>query len=197
MFRSRFNRVIAIAVWAVCLVTAAANVAAGAGTAQGIDWRVAPGIGLVAIFAWLALWHPSVSVSDAGVRLVNVLSTVTVPWPALVNLDTRFALTLVTPKRSYSATAAPAPSRIGFVGSRRDAANVFDPSRVEDGQFRASDLVTTDSGGAAYLVNREWSRRIEAGTIELGIADSTPVTREWHWVAIGILLALIALSLLV
>ncbi len=53
--------------------------------------------GPLAIFlllAWAALWSPYVECVPSGVRLQNVFSIVTLPWPAIRGVDGRFGLTL-------------------------------------------------------------------------------------------------------
>ena len=54
-------------------------------------------------------------VHDGGATLENPYRTIDVPWAALVNVDTRYALTLITPHAKYAAWAAPAP---GIWGGR-------------------------------------------------------------------------------
>ena len=51
---------------------------------------------LVGGACWATFWRPRVEVSDAGVRVVNVTRTIDIPWPALRDVDTKWALTLDT-----------------------------------------------------------------------------------------------------
>ena len=93
MFHSRFNRVLAVAAWLFC-VAAAATVIAFSFQRNG-DFLLL--VAFVAFLTWAGLWRPFVDVTEIGVTLGNVLSTIEVPWAALIQVDTRYALTLMTP----------------------------------------------------------------------------------------------------
>lgn len=169
-FRSTFNKVISIVAWAaLAALVFGTLLTPGAVTA-------APGIvvGAVsgALLVWALLWAPYVAVDDEGVTIANVLAEHLVPWPALIHLDTRYALAVHTPGRRISATAAPAPG--AFVSVR--AARARRRSGDDDAPAtRPGDLPGTDSGRAAQLVTDRWDRLRETGRIEAGVADSTPV----------------------
>jgi hypothetical protein len=187
VFVSRFNRIMAVALWvivALLLVTALVN---GHGTTRLLA-LVPAAFG--AILGWTVLWNPHVVVDDVEIRVVNVFSTVRIPWAALVHVDTRFALTLVTPHRKVAAWAAPAPGRAGVaIARRRGQRHGRVVPSVGDGQRAAGDLLTTDSGDAAYLVRERWDSLREAGRIVLGVADSTPVPLRVHVVTLVALVA--------
>src|SRR5690606_7610683 len=96
----------------VGLLSAAAAVLVVIEDGPSAALAVWPWLAVVAGLAWAVYWRPEVQVSDGGVRLVNVLNTVDVPWPALEAVDTKWALTLTTVwGRRYRAWAAPAPGR--------------------------------------------------------------------------------------
>lgn len=191
MFHSRFNQVLAIVVWLFCCGALAAAVVSGLGEYA----EYLPLIAFGAFLAWAALWRPAVGVADDAATIVNVFSTVVVPWTALIQVETRYALTLVTPSGRYSATAAPAPGRLATALSRREM------SRVESqtggtGMMRPGDLPTTDSGAAAYLVRQHWEKLVAEERIELGVADSSPAIRHWNWTVIAISGALLVAAVL-
>lgn len=189
VFRSRFNLAGAIILWALCGV---ASVAVALGTAGGAAAGYLAPIVLVAFGTWMVLWRPAVRVSDDAVRLVNVTRTIEIPWPALIQVDTRFALTLRTPHGRFTASAAPAPGRLNISRGRSDTI----PGRSAfDGPARTGDLPSTDSGAAAWLVRDRWNRLAEAGRIELGVADTTPVVSTWHWTTLAICAGLLVGSL--
>lgn len=193
MFHSRFNRVVAVIVWLVCLVAMTAVLIAGVSK----HWEYLPALVLVAFFAWVGLWRPSVEVSDEAVQLVNVLSTVTIPWPAIIQVDTKFALTIVTPQGKFAATAAPAPSRLTTVLSRRDVGRAK-AQLGTDGRIKPGDLPNTDSGAAAILIRERWEQLKREDRIEIGIADETKASIRWHIVTMvvgGLLLAATVASL--
>ncbi|WIB66715.1 PH domain-containing protein [Curtobacterium sp. MCBD17_035] len=189
VFVSRFNRVLAIALWVIVAALLAA------GVANGHDWH--RWLGLVpaafgGLLGWTALWHPRLVVDDDGVEVVNVFHTADVPWAALVHVDTRFALTLVTPHRKIAAWAAPAPGRAGVALARRRNqrhGRVGLTPTTAPGERSAGDLLSTESGDAAYLVREHWDGLRESGRIELGVADTVAVPVRLHVVTIALLVA--------
>lgn len=190
IFHSRFNRIMAVVIWALCAGALAAIVVSF--SAKHLIYLVP--VALLAYLAWTGLWQLSVRVDDTAVTLVNVFSTVTVPWAALIQVDTRFALTLHTPWAKFTASAAPAPSRVGTVIGKMDSAGL-DPALTAGGSVRPSDLPASDSGAAAYLVRERWHKLSEAGLIELGVAETTPAVRRWHWASLAICGVLLLASL--
>ncbi|WCI08535.1 PH domain-containing protein [Arthrobacter sp. OVS8] len=116
IFKARTNIWFAWLSWSVAalgivVTVITAGPAALAGTAPLL---------LIAFLGWQLFWMPAVVVHERGVTLENPFRSVVVPWEALVHVDTRFALTLVTAHKSYAAWAAPAPeSGAGATPSRR------------------------------------------------------------------------------
>lgn len=195
MFRSRFNLVLAVVVWLFCCAGVVAVVVAGFGRAT----QYLPLLAFMAFLAWCGLWRPAVRLDDESVTIVNVLSTIDVPWTALIQVETKFALTLVTPQGRFTSTAAPAPGRLTTALSRRELGRVESQVGAASA-LRPGDLPNTDSGAAAYLIRQRWERLVAEERIELGLADTTPATRTWHWliIAIGSVLgvaAVVALAL--
>lgn len=188
VFVSKFNRGLAIALWvivALLFVTTSVN----AGSLRFAALALVPtAFGIV--LGWVALWRPRMTVDDDHIEVVNVFHSVRVPWAALVHVDTRFALTLVTPGRRVSVWAAPAPGRAGVALARRENqrhGNAVPAS--EDGNRRAGDLLSTASGDAAYLVRHRWDDLRERDAVELGAADTVRVPVSLHWVSIALLVA--------
>lgn len=186
-FHSRFNRVLAVCVWILCLGAVLAVIVAG-------DLRnvsLVPVVALASLLAWVGLWRAAITVDDSVIEVRNAFSTVIVPWAALIQVDTKYALTLVTPHGSYTSTAAPAPSRLTLLLSRRDA-DAVQPDVAVGGRLRPGDIPSTDSGAAAIIVRRRWQQLRDEGRIELGAADRTPVLRHWHWTTIILSAVLLA-----
>lgn len=193
VFVSRFNRVLAVVVWILDAAIVAGSIAAVGG---GAAWaHLVPGA-LVAVFAFAALWAPRVEVDDDKATLVNVLRTIEVPWEALVNVDTRFSLKLITPNGSYSAWAAPAPGRTTtFRLTRARRGSTAGSTGARD--VRPGDLLDTDSGDAAHLVRDRWTTLIEEGRVETGIADTVRARIRLHPATIGALAVLGAATVVV
>ncbi|WP_349897412.1 PH domain-containing protein [Parafrigoribacterium soli] len=187
VFSSRFNRVLAIVIWALALVMVTTTVLAGGASGA---FALVPGA-FFAVFAWTALWRPHVRVSDAGVRICNVFRTIDIPWAALIQVDTRYALTLYTPGHQFAAWAAPAPGRTGTnIARRAQQSGRVGGGPTVDGAVRPGDLLASESGQAAHLVRERWHALLESGAVEVGAAEDTPVHVHWHGYTIVALLAL-------
>ena len=168
-FRSRFTMVLCVVAWAALAVVLGIVVATPGDFERG---GVALGMAALAALVWAVLWSPRVVVDDTEVTIENVVSTVRIPWAALIQVETRYSLTLHTPGRVFSATAAPAPGQLSGLNAAR--------SERRRGQgagslIRPGDLASTDSGRAADLVRSRWERLRDSGAIEAGVADATEV----------------------
>lgn len=143
----------------------------------------APLLLIPAVAGWL-FWYPCVRVGTGGVSLHNPFRTVEVPWAALIHVDTRFALKLVTPSGSYTAWAAPAPGVWGtHAGKPENVRNLPGTTYGAGGSVRPGDLSHTDSGQAARLVRTRWEEQVEAGLIDPDQTDTAAVRRtvNWRW----------------
>lgn len=194
-FRPAFGRVLSI-------LTAVIAAAGLGGFAVSGDWsgllRYGWGLLLIAAIAVAAFWFPRVDVAEHEVTVVNVFSTVHVPWPAIQRVDTQYALTLELPEgRKVTAWASPAPSRYSAqVSATRETRRA-----ARDGatSVRPGDLLDTPSGAAAFVIRSHWEQLRDEGRLDLGI-DATALRREIHWPAIvvlGVLAVATALGLLV
>ena len=191
IFKARTSKWFAGLSWlvaAVGLVNTA--VTGGAGAMLGTGPLL-----LIAFLGWLLFWRPAVVVHDAGVSLENPFRSIVVPWAALVHVDTRYALTLVTPSRSYSAWAAPAPGIWGGRNARPEDLHGLPGSTYGPGKsVRPGDLKSTDSGQAAQLVRARWQQLVDSGALDAGNAETTPVTVTVRWPELGATLLLLAFS---
>ena len=165
-------------------------VSAGPGALAGIAPLV-----LVAYLGWQLFWMPAVVVHDGGISLENPFRSVSVPWAALVHVDTRFALTLVTAEKSYTSWAAPAPGIWGGRNARPEdlqglPATTYGPGR----SVRPGDLKSTDSGQAARLVRERWDELVESGRLRAVDAASTQAAVTYRWAALIVDILLLAAS---
>lgn len=184
-YRPRSRYVSTIAAWAVI---------AGLTAARGFEdgtvavLRALPLALCLSLLAWLVFWHPRVDVTDEGVVLVNPLRTVHVPWASLIDVQTQYSLTLVTPTGNHRAWAAPGPGRHQVLTAGRDElAGVSRQARDSRGAVAIGDLPSAPSGQVAALVRRRWEHLVENEQVPLGVADDTPVTTRWNVPAIGLL----------
>lgn len=188
IFQPRISRLFAWTCWTVTSFGVVATVVAGGPVALA---GAAPLL-FVAYLGWLLFWRPAVVVSDDGVILENPFRVVEVPWEALVQVDTRYSLTLITPRRKYSAWAAPAPGIWGGRNAHPDHLRGLPESSYGPGNsVRPGDLKNTDSGAAAQIVRKRWQQLLESGVVESGHAAETNVrsTIVWSRIAITVVLA--------
>ena len=191
-FRPGFGRGLTV------LVTAAALfVLVFVATKNGLTHALLtlPWLGLFVACCWAVFWRPCVIVSDAGVRLVNVTRTIEVPWPALVDVETRYALTLVTVYGRFAAWAAPAP---GAGSALRTSMRSRRPRDVDEQVESSSmgDLAGTSSGDAATIVRRRWERLRDAGYLDDPKLEFDAPPIRWHWGIAAAVAALVAASVL-
>lgn len=191
MFHSRFNRVLAIVTWLLCTAAVAAIAVSG----QNVGLHYVPLIALIAWMTWAGLWLPRLDLDDDAITVVNVFTTTVVPWAALIQVDTRYALTLVTPHHRYVVTAAPAPGRLSTALSSRDMKGVSAPMS-SDGSVQAGDIPSSDSGAAAHLVRQRWERLLAEGNVDVGTADSVRVDRRLHVIVTIVAAALTVVSVI-
>jgi hypothetical protein len=193
-FRPVFGRVLSIATLVVAAIGLGSFVASG-------DWlallRYGWGLLLLAAIAFAAFWYPRVDVAEHEVTVVNVFSTMHVPWPAIQRVDTRYSLTLYLPQgRKVTVWASPAPGRY----SSQVTATRETRLAARDGEtsVRPGDLLDTPSGAVAFVIRSHWEDLREAGKLDLGVDDSA-LRREIHWptmLVLGVLAAATALGFL-
>ncbi|MGH9133919.1 MAG: PH domain-containing protein, partial [Ilumatobacteraceae bacterium] len=155
VFRPWFGRVLCGSIGAVCLV---AMVVLTASDGPSALWRAGPWLALVVGSCWALFWRPEVVVDDGGVRLVNVLRTVDLPWPSIHAVDTKWALTLITAYGRYTGWAAPAPGvHEALRATSRDAEHLPGSAWSSEG-IRPGDLPSSSSGSAALVIRRRWEQ---------------------------------------
>ena len=189
MFNSHFNRVLAIMTWLLCLSGVVAVAFAGGNAAI----QYLPAIALIAWLAWGWLWRPCLFWDDDAITVVNGVATTVIPWAAPIQVETRYALTLITPQGRYPVTVAPAPGRLATALSKRDMKGISAPVG-SDGSVQTGDLPSSDSGAAAHLVRQRWQSLLDEGRIAVGTADSVRIDRQLHWVAISVSVVLAIVS---
>lgn len=193
VYRSTTSRVLAV----VIFVGAAAGMLAAV-LAEGAPGALtlAPLLALIAGFGWAAYWRPAVVVHEHGVDLVQVLSTVSVPWESIHAVDTRWALTLQTERGNYAAWAAPAPSRYSLYRVTKDENKALADGAYLDGTIRLGDALSSDSGQAAEIVRRTWQAWRDEVEAETRARREVTTSRRWHVATISAGLALLVLAAL-
>jgi hypothetical protein len=174
VFVSRFNRILCGTIWALVAVLAL-GVFLTADSASRF-WFLIP-LTWIGVCAYTVLWMPGISVDDDVVTVRNVTRTITIPWESLIHVDTKYALALYTPGRSFSVWAAPAPGSATVLRlASRDSRSTSDTSVTT----RPGDIPGTDSGDAAAMVRNRWELLKSRKRIATGIADTVPVAVRWN-----------------
>lgn len=189
-FRPVSGRVLSIAVAVIVVLGLGGFVVSG-------DWpglvRYAWPLLLLGVLAFAAFWFPRVDVAEHEVTVVNVFSTRHVPWPAIERVDTKYALTLYTPKGRVSAWASPAPNRYSAqLGTASDARLA---ARDGETAVRPGDLPSTMSGAVAFVIRSHWQDLRDEGRLDLGF-DAAAMRRDIHWPLLAVVGALIVASVL-
>lgn len=190
MLHSRFNRIMAIAVWAFAAVIVGLSAAS---TDVTLAWLY-PAAALAVYLAWAAFWRPGIAVDASGVDIQNVTHRVHIPWSALIHVDTKHALTLFTPGRRFVAWSAPAPGAVAAQAISKRPLNR--EAQSVGSALRPGDLLGSDSGDAAMLVRDEWQRQLAGGGIEPGVANDVVISRRIDVIMIGVSSVLAALTVI-
>ena len=189
---SRFNRVLAVGIWTVSAVIAVSLFFVD--RPSQLAYLVP--LACVNLLVWESLWRPLLTITNDGVEVINPFRSIHIPWNALVNVDTKFALTLFTPGRKFEVWVAPSPGRsFGYRSAAVADREIRRSSPHSSSTVRPGDLVTSESGAAASLVRSRWELLQTSGLIEAGIAHEVAVTVSWHWPVISALMILGAASI--
>lgn len=172
----------------------------------GDGWReaaaVAPWLVLVTGASWATFVQPRIEVSYGGIRLVNVLRTIDIHWPAVTAIETRYMLTIVTRYGEFTAWSAPAGGRRTAARARRRGGHgaVLDTVDTEalagtsagEPTIGPGDLPDSASGAAALTIRRRWSELRRAGHLDDPRLEHDRATVTWHWPQIATAVALVA-----
>lgn len=152
-------------------------------------------IGLFAMLAWTLFWNPRIVVDDSGVQLVNAFRTITLPWPSITGIDTKWSLTLRTAYGSYAAWAAPAPGRRGSRNlTEQDIEHLPESTFGEGNSVGPGDTASSPSGQAAMAIRRHWDALRDAGYLDNPRLEFEKAPIRWHVGSIAIIVGLIAMG---
>ena len=126
------------------------------------------------VTAYIYFVAPRVVVDEDAIRVENSWREHVVPWGALVDVETRFNLTLVTTQGRVHAQAAPSPGGLSAMRNRPDPdAATARVSARHGGAVRPGDLPNSLSGALAAVIRGHWQDLVEAGSLDHG---ETPTT---------------------
>lgn len=185
VFRALTGRILAAIIIGACGV---ALFAAWIGYGARAIGDVGPWLGLAGLIAWAAYWNPSVTITDEGLRIVNVWRTIGVPWRLVRSVETKWSLTLVTDTGKVTAWAIPAP---------RGTAPIPPVSVSPTG---GPPVVHRYPARFAAATVRDRFERYQNAAGRSGAARDAPmptVSTQWHTPLIAALGALVAVGVLV
>lgn len=179
---SRNGRILAIVLSGVVLLGLITNLFAGLAG----PWMASiSASSLILYLLWLMFWEPHIKVSQEGLELVNIFRVHQIPWPAVVRIDTRWALEIFTENVRYSAWSAPAPGRHTGLLASKDQGEHLPESTYLAGTVRPGDLVNSESGSAAATIRRMWEERKD-------LVSNLKEETKWQWGKLLTLLLLLA-----
>lgn len=191
-YRPLPGRILAVVVIAVCALGIGTLIWTDVESALRYGWMLL----LAAALAWAMFWRPCLVIAEHGVTAVNVFRTFFVPWPSILAIDTRYALTLHTVKGRVSVWAAPSPGRHRTLGlAAKDFDGIGTTARGPHGGLRPSDALSTPSGGLAQIIRTRWEQLRDSGAFMLG-ADPQAAIVTWHGATIAVIAGLVAATLL-
>jgi hypothetical protein len=181
-FRPAFGRVLSVLVTAIAAAGVVGFITTG-------DWggllRYGWGLALLAVLAVALFWLPSLAIAEHEITVRNVFSTVHVPWPAIQRIDTKYALTLYTPRGKVTAWASPAPNR--YASQLSASADTRLAANGQGGSIRPGDLLNTASGAAAFVIRTHWEQLRDDGHLDNPTIEDGAFRRDIHWVMICVL----------
>jgi len=190
-FRPAFGRVLTIVMALIALGALIGFVVAGdlGGLLRSGWWLM-----LLASVTWALYWMPVVDVLEHEVLVRNPLATWHVPWPAIERIDTKWALTLYTPRGKIEAWAAPSSGRFTVFTVGPEDTRVTETARLA-GSIRPGDTLSSESGAAANQIRRHWEQLRDDGLLDVSVEHAS-VRRTWNVRTIALLGALVTLALL-
>ena len=125
----------------------------------------------VAGLGYTLYWRPRLEIHGHGVRIINPLRAVDIPWAHIIDVRTRFTVTVVTETGSHSCFALPAAGPGSALRSGPQGVSQTHPLARTDGAVRTGDLAGTHSGAAANDIRTLWQRRIDTGELDVFTRD--------------------------
>lgn len=188
-FRPRNARILAIIAIILCAIGVVASVVGGVSWFGVLLWAT---VGYCAYLLWV---RPKVVIDDDAVAFVNPFTDVSIPWEAIINVETKYSLTVQTPARKYGAWAAPAPGATSSLRESRRTEREYERADGKDkskfSSMRAGDQQSTDSGAVAKQIRDRLADKAERGVLDVDKTETAVVTRRVNIVHVATLLVLV------
>lgn len=132
-----------------------------------------PAIAVLAVsmtaIAYIYFVAPRIVVDEDAILVQNSWREHVIPWGALVDIETRFNLTLVTADSRVHVQAAPSPGGLTAMRSRPDRDRATTRATGPGSRaVRPGDLPSSLSGALAAVIRGHWQDLVEAGAIDTG-----------------------------
>lgn len=125
------------------------------------------GVVFLAYAVWYLLGRPHVVVGRDEVTVVNPFVTHTVNYAALIDISTRYHLTLVTPTRGYQAFGIPSSGMVASLNAhKQDLKRLPSITYGAGGSVRTSDLPNSSAGAVALVLRGYWQELVEDGALD-------------------------------
>ena len=129
---------------------------------------------LAVAITYLYFVGPRITIAEEAITVDNPWRRHVIPWGALIDINTRFHLTLVTAQGPVHALAAPSPGGFSAMRSKPDQdARTGRVHRQGAGGMRPGDLPNHGSGQLAAVVRGHWQDRVEAGDLDTAAVMTT------------------------
>ncbi|MDO4898705.1 MAG: PH domain-containing protein [Rothia sp. (in: high G+C Gram-positive bacteria)] len=147
-----------------CALLLAASVLIALTVSGGVSALATRGWAL-AFFAyavWYVLGRSRLVVGEKELTVINPFVTHTVNYAALIDISTRYHLTLVTPEKKYQAFGIPASGMVAGLRARPEDLDRL-PAITHGGAegVRTSDLPNSLAGSVALVVRGYWQEQVE------------------------------------
>ena len=142
---------------------------------------------------WILFDRPYIIVDDGGVEIANVIRTLRVPWPAVIEVDHRWGLRLVTKLGTFSAWSVPPPARPAYRWRFSARSSGTRSDREHPGGSKTAAAVDSASP-AAQLVLERWQTLRAAGYLDNPRLESDRPLRWWNRLEMAVTIGLLLLS---
>lgn len=168
----RFSRVMAVLVVAVCALTEVSLIVYG--RPEPI-LRATPAVILAGVGAYVLFWAPRIRIGPAELEIVNPLRSRRISWPAILDIDAKWSLTVITVRGRVTAWAAPSP------GALADSSRFRRPRGLKRSEPFRAEPSRAVGAVAERLILAQWSEYRDRGV--LGAVEGPGVVTTWNRVA--------------
>ncbi|MFW0181492.1 PH domain-containing protein [Rothia sp. P5766] len=122
---------------------------------------------LIAYAIWYLLGRSDVLVDQDAITVRNPFVNHTVNYAALIDISTRYHLTLVTATKRYQAFGVPASGMLAsLTAHRQDLRNLPAITYAVGSAVRTSDLPNSAAGALALMIRGYWQEQVEDGALD-------------------------------